>query len=185
MTEHGITTTKADYWLHLFPLLRRVFWYRVEHCRAYIAQRKPVETIGRSKDGTPTGGGYLIPQDTYFVRSETIPPSYIEHADWPSLTDSEAGLIGQEIGFVLIEHRVVIFPAAYVTALNSRQAQLAATDCQVSWMPKRITVEIKTERLTTRNLFVQRSERGHRVHLTKSGELRVTTSPSLFGESDP
>jgi len=183
MIEHGITTTKAHYWLHVFPLLRRVFWYRVVHCRAYIEQRKLVETIGRSKDGTATGGGYLIPQDAYFVRSETIPPSYIDHADWPSLTDRQAGLLGQEIGLVLIEHRVVAFPAAFVVALETRKAQYEATDCQVRWMQKQ-TIEIKTERVTTSNLFVQRWEGGHRVHLTRSGELHVTQFPSLFVEGD-
>jgi hypothetical protein len=181
--EHGITTTKAHYWVHVFPRLRRVFWYRVAHCRVYIEQRKLVETIGCSKDGAATGGGYLIPQDAYFVRSELIPPSYLDHTDWVALTDREAGLLGQEIGLVLIEHRVVAFPAAFVTALQSRKAQYDGIDCQICWMQKH-TVEIKTERVTTDNLFVQRWESGHRVHLTKAGELRVTQFPGFAGD-DP
>lgn len=180
MIEHGITTTKAHYWVHVFPRLRRVFWYRVAHCRAYIVQRKLVETIGHSKDDAATGSGYLIPQDAYFVRSELIPPSYLDHADWMALTDREAGLLGQEIGLVLIEHRVVALPSVIPITLESRKAQIDdATDCEVRWLQK-YTVEIKTENVTYKNLFVQRREGGHRVHLTPGGELRFSDIPGLF-----
>lgn len=182
MTEHGITTTKAHYWVHLFPLLKRVFWYRVSHCLAYIAHCKIPETLGHSKNGAATGGGYLIPQCAYFVSSALLPDRYLDPvSDWFDLTDRESGLRGQELALVLIEHRIITFPPVYVTALSTRQAQCEGTDFQGKWTQK-LTGEIKTEMKTSANLFVQKWESGHRVHLTGNGKERVTHFPSLFQE---
>ena len=165
------------------PLLRRVFWYRVALCRSFIALYKPPLFIGNSKDGSPTGIGYLIPQKTYFVRAATVPDDYVESVDWPTLTDREAGLRGQEIAFALIEHGVVKFPSLFVAPLNDRSAQNDATDCQLRWL-RNAKVEIKTERVTTANLFVQIRESGHRVHLTSVGEQRMSKFPLFEDEKE-
>jgi hypothetical protein len=176
MIEHGITTSKAHYWVHLFPLLERVFWYRVTQCRAYVTLTKPAIYIGKSKDGTPTGAGFLIPQAAYFVSAATIPKSYLSHINWPALTDREKGLLGQEIVLVLIEHGVIRFPFGMVTARTERSQQNDGIDCELKWRvsPK---IEIKTELVTTSNLFVQNMEGGHRTNLTGHGERRDSDFP--------
>jgi hypothetical protein len=180
MIEHGITTSKAHYWVHLFPLLKAVFWYRVTQCRAYITLYKPATQIFKSKDGTATGAGFLIPQAAYFVRSVTVPRDYLDHVDWPALTDREKGLRGQEIVLVLIEHGIVRFPVGMVTSRTERSAQNDSIDCELKWRvnPK---IEIKTELVTTSNLCVQTLEGRHRTNLTQSGEQRDSDFP-LFPE---
>lgn len=179
MIEHGIGTTRAHYWVHLFPLLRRVFWYRVAHCRAYIEFYKPALKIGYSKDGAPTGAGFLIPQSAYFVQSIDVPERYVAAADWTSLTDRESGLRGQEIAHVLIEHRIVTFAPWLALEASSRLEQLDAIDCKMKWGQQR-TIEFKTELCTTANLFVQKAEGGHRVHRTRAGEQRPSDFPQMF-----
>lgn len=176
MIEHGITTSKAHYWVHLFPLLERVFWYRVTHCKAYITLCKPPIHVGRSKDGTPTGAGFLIPQSAYFVSFATIPDWYLNHIDWSALTDREKGLHGQEIVLTLIEHGLIKFPFGMVIARTERRSQNDGVDCEVKWRvsPK---IEIKTELVTTSNLFVQNMEGGHRTNLTTEGERRDSDFP--------
>ena len=176
MIEHGITTSKAHYWVHLLPLLSKAFWYRVTHCRAYIALYKPAIHIGKSKDGTPTGAGFLIPQAAYFVLAAPVPGSYLDHVNWQALTDRETGLRGQEIVLVLIEHGIIRFPFGMVTARTERSAQNDSIDCELKWRisPK---IEIKTERVTTSNLFVQTMEGNHRTNLTRQGDRRDIDFP--------
>lgn len=171
MIKHGISTSKAHYWVHLFPLLGKVFWYRVTQCRAYVKLCKPAWTPARSKDGTTTGAGFLIPQAAYFVSAAPVPAHYLRHVDWQAFTDRETGLLGQEITLTLIEHGVVRFPHGLVTARTERSAQNDGIDCEFKWRvsPK---IEIKTELVTTSNLFVQDLEGGHRTNLTRRGEQR-------------
>jgi hypothetical protein len=176
MIEHGITKSKAHYWVHLFPLLSSVFWYRVTHCRAYIALCKPAIHVSKSKDGTPTGAGFLIPQVAYFVQTATVPNWYLNHVDWLALTDREKGLLGQEITQTLIEHQIVRFPFGMVTARTERTSQNDSIDCELKWRinPK---IEIKTEVVSTSNLFVQTMEGRHRTNLTQQGTQRDVDFP--------
>ena len=181
MIEHGITTTRAEYWMHLFPLLYRVFWYRADQCRAYIKFYKPPLKIGNSNDGTATGHGYLIPQSAYFVQSEIVPRSYLDHVEWRTLTDREAGLRGQEIGLTLIEHRVISFPPFLIRRRDDAESQRAAIDCELCWRVN-VGIEIKTECVEFSNLFVQHREGMHRVHLTPNRTTRVTLFDSGFDQ---
>jgi len=182
MIKHGISTTKAHYWVHLFPLSYKVFWYPVVLCRNYISLHNLPQQIGRSKDGTPTGAGFLVPQSAYFVSGASVTREYLNDVDWRELTDREAGLRGQDVVLALIEHRHIAFPPFILAPLNSRDDQYSGVDCELRWRVKP-KIEIKTERATTQNLFVQHQEGGHRVHLTPNGQYRASDIP-LFEDGD-
>lgn len=187
MREHGIMTTKAEYWVHLFPLSYEVFWYRVEHCRQYIERKKVPIKLGTSADGTPTGNGYLIPKTAYFVKREEVPVKYIDHADWRDMTDRQLGFNGEPIVGVLFEHRIIVIPPSRASLLRSKEAQFNATDFGVRWTHP-FTFETKTERRSdTANLYVQTHEGGHRVNQLRDEEAteRVTEAPGFADEEIP
>ena len=185
MVEHGIMSTQADYWVHLFPYSYEVFWYRVHHCRSYIERKNPPMLPGKSADGTATGNGYLIPNNAYFVRNAEVPPQYLAHTDWRSLTDREFGFLGEEITDVLVEHNVIKFPASRPLPLRTIAEQFSARDLQIQWLHP-LTAEVKTERHSgTGNLYVQTHEGGHRVHQLREfgGNVeRFTRAPELSDE---
>lgn len=181
MIAHGIMTSAADYWVHLFPLARLAFWYRCEHCRDYIRVHRLVETIGRSKDGTATGAGYLIPKNAYFLSRAEVPSQYVDHVNWRALTDREAGFMGEHILGVLIEHRIVSFPALRASVVRDAASQNSSLDLTTKYFGQ-LGIELKTERAETANLFVQSRERGHKVHqvITNGAvEQRITDAPGL------
>ena len=156
MTEHGIFTTRAEYVVHLFPLLKRLFIYSVADCRQYIKDHNPPLHAARSKDKdrTVTGYGDLIKQNAPFVRSLTVDDFYLK--DWPKrkLNDREAGLIGQKIIKAVLEST-----GRDVEMVDTPVAQLEkGYDALVGGTK----VEFKTEQYDTDNLFVQKSEGGHR-----------------------
>ena len=182
MTERGITNTAADYWVHFFPLMRLVRWYSVATMQSFIQRTSPVTTLGNSKDGAATGAGYLIPASTYFIYESEVPDLYVGHVNWEGLTDRQAGLVlGEEIVSVLFDHRIIMIPQRRAVAIRSREAQIKGGDFRVDWFPEAI-IEVKTEMLVSKNVFVQTHERGHRVHLAQDeGRLvrRVTAAPDL------
>jgi hypothetical protein len=182
MIEHGIWTTKADYWLHLFPLENVAFLYRPRDCREFIEEKKLPVIFGRSKDPerSVTGAGYLIRCDTFFIRPFSIPSSYLTHVDWEELTDRECGVEGQRIAEILMALGIILVPFRTVEPTNSKTDQLASKDVRLVWR-EISTIEIKSERPRTRNLFVQRGERDHRVHIAPDGSERITEfSPRLI-----
>jgi hypothetical protein len=182
MREHGITTTAADYWVHLFPYSYEVYWYRVEHCLEYIDRKNAPIRLGKSADGVATGNGYLIPKGAYFVRCQSVPARYIDHENWHDATDRQFGFMGEAVVSVLVEHAIIKFPAARPFALRSKKAQFEASDAEVKWLHP-LRFETKTERLSdTANLYVQTHEGGHRVHQLRGHEQvaeRVTAAPKL------
>ncbi len=188
MREHGIMTTGAEYWVHLFPLSYEVYWYRVEHCRQFIERKKVPIKLGKSADGAATGNGYLIPKTAYFVQRNDVPAQYVDHDNWRDMTDRQFGFMGEAIVGVLLEHRVVKFPPSYASLLRTKEAQFSASDFSVRWMQP-FTFEAKTERHSeSPNLYVQTHEGGHRVHqLRGQGDVteRVTDAPALTDEEIP
>lgn len=181
--EFGIGTTKADYWVHLFPLASapEVFWYRVDHCREYIERKKIVTTFGRSEDGTITGAGYLIPKNSYFVSVAKVNAAYLTGYNWKDMTDREFGFAGEAIVGTLMEHLIVKFPVCRVSTLRTESAQFASTDFVAEWMVP-FHIEVKSERPNSSNLFVQSHEGGHRVHQVRGSEIlieRITNAPPL------
>jgi hypothetical protein len=164
-----------------------VYWYRTDHARSYIERKKLVITLGHSKDGTPTGAGYLVPRKAYFVLYAKVPDYYLSHAQWETMTDREVGFLGEAIIDVLIEHRIVDFKAGRATMVRSQAAQHSAVDLEMRWLEP-FLIEGKTERVKSDNLFIQSQEGGHRVHqVTEQGRVqeRITNAPALEKDEVP
>lgn len=183
MIDHGIGTTKADYWVHLFPVAERVFWYRVDHMREFLRLTNAPIIIGKSKDGSATGAGYLVSQNEFFVQYAGIPSNYLAGFNWRQATDRECGFRGEFVVDVLVEHRIVTVPILRLRNLRSQADQYESKDFKGSYFGD-VYFETKTERAETGNLFVQSREGGHKVHLSKvDGQVaeRVTAAPGFDG----
>jgi hypothetical protein len=189
MTEHGIFTTTADFWIHFHPreLLNGprpcVYWYAVVHCREHIVERKLpiVEARSKNAERTITGCGYLIPKGALFVTRQAVPTQYATDYDWPDATDRQAGLHGQHCVQLMVMKREIWLPERQLKMLNGRTDQLNGCDCELA-VVSALRFEIKTECVRSDNLYVQKEESGHRVHFTPNGDERVTEMP--FWEID-
>jgi len=177
MINHGIHNSKADYWVHLCPLDSAAYWYRVDAMKEYISLDKNLRTtIGKSKDGTQTGAGHLIPKGMFFINRVEVDQRYLAETDWILLTDREKGRRGQFVVYCLIEHKIINFPFARVCELGSKLDQYAGKDFAVQYF-KNFTVEAKTETVSSRNIFIQTHEGNHKPNIVRDeGRLieRVT-----------
>jgi hypothetical protein len=163
MTEmfgHGIHSSTADFWVHFHPADHMIYTYAVPSMLWYIDYCKPPVHVGRSKDGIATGAGYLIQKQTFFIIPSIFrTPSF----PWASMTDREAGSLGEKLVRVAIDAGVIDFPTRRTTTATGEQ-QFDGVD--VVMIFERIwSVEIKTERYKSANLFVQTGERDHRVNI--------------------
>ena len=186
MKDHGIFTSKAAFWIHLHPLDPRcpngmVYWYRVEAMRRHIELTKPAIVIGFSKDAarTPSGAGFLIAKDTYFVSKAELKPQYCQGCDWANSTDRERGQWGELIIATLIDHGVVRLMRQVATSCRGEDEQFSGVDGAVEWL-KKARFEGKTETYCSPNLFIQSHESSHRPNYTMDGIRRVTELLPLF-----
>src|SRR5262245_35693529 len=170
MTWHGIHTTKASVWFHLFPLDSKLFWYGVADMLEYIALTKPQQKIGRSKNGAATGEGYLVSKSAFIVSRADVPRAFLDWHDWTNGTDRENGRRGQLVVNVLLR-RHLSFPTWRSERIETNAAQNGGYDgfarpiSEFKW-------EAKTECVQSDFLFVQTSESGHQPNLTRNGETR-------------
>lgn len=182
MIERGIHTTKATIWCHLFPHEYKMFWYWVRHMKEYIKKRNPPVMPGRSKDGTVTGSGYLIPKSLAFIREVAVPAKIIDSYNWAKGTDRQIGLKwGEEVFDLLVSLGYFSPPHWMPGKFRGKERQISAGDFQLStFIP---CIELKTETvINTPNLFVQIGERDHNVHLViEDGQCktRYTDAPGL------
>lgn len=183
MKAHGIFTTKADSWIHLHPLdaCGTVYWYRVPAMRGYIELTNPPVQLGRSKDAfhTPTGAGYLIAKNTFFIQKAILDPKFCRDFNWLNSTDRERGQRGEQIVAALIDQGIVQLMRQVSTSSRNQEDQFGGVDGFVTWQ-KKTRFEAKTETVTSLNLFVQTQEAGHRPNYTADGLKRVTTLLPLF-----
>lgn len=153
--EHGITTTKAEFWLHLLIPMRRLYRYSVRDCLDHI-ERSGLQLVGgksKDKDRTVTGRGYLVSCDAPWIKSMAVPDSYFTGYDFTSMNDRKLGLLGQIIITSFVANK-----GNEVKHVNTRKAQIEdAYDCVINGA----LTELKTENKDTGNLFVQRYEGGH------------------------
>jgi hypothetical protein len=174
MKMHGISTTGADFWAHLFPAELCIYWYSVRHMREHIAEKKPSEKVAHSKDGTKTGAGYLVLKKEPFIERVPVPKNMINAFEWDEGTDRQIGLLwGEKVLDWMIGTTRLRIPYFTVHKLNTKKSQYELGDFGIQFaMPRVVIVEVKTENVRSANLFVQTRERGHRVHQKRSeGEV--------------
>jgi hypothetical protein len=184
MKPHGLFNSKAAVWIHLHPLdppNGAAYWYRVAAARRYVELVRPALVIGFSKDAakTPSGAGFLIPKNAFFVSKALLPPQYCKDFDWRDSTDRQRGQWGEQIIAALIEHGVIQFARQVTTACRTAEEQFAGVDGVVEWH-KKLRFEVKTETYLSPNLFVQSHEAGHKPNYTGDGVRRVTELLPLF-----
>lgn len=185
MIERGIHNTKADFWAHLHPKDAAVYWYLVRNMRDWLADKKPISTLGSSKDGVKTGAGYLVPKTAPFVQRAAVPAPMIAHFKWEEGTDREVGLLwGETVMDWMANAGLLRIPFFSATRLTAKQDQYSLGDFGIQFsMPRVQLVEVKTEMKESGNLFVQTHERGHRVHQVKRNDaviIRKTEAPGLL-----
>jgi hypothetical protein len=181
MIERGIWNTKADFWVHLFPMQRVLYWYSVRHMQEYLKDEKHINFIdGHSKDGAVTGRGFLVRRDAPFIEKVDVPQAMVSAFDWESGNDRQVGLIWGEtvLDWMATTNRLRI-PFFTASRLSSRKDQFELGDFGVQFhMPTMQVAEVKTERVKSENLFIQTHEKGHRVCLSKDRMGNVTHTPT-------
>ena len=185
MIQRGIHTTTADIWMHLFPFEKALYWYLVRHMREHIADKKIISRLGRSKDGTPTGDGYLVRKDAPFIARVNVPDAMIDAFLWREGTDRQVGLLwGEQVVDWMMATGQSRIPPYQIERLNTRAAQNNQGDFGITMhMLVSQVVEVKTEMKDSQNLYVQTREGGHRVHQRKDShgtvEHRFSVAPAL------
>jgi hypothetical protein len=183
MIKHGIFTTTANFWIHFLPLEPAVYYYKVNDCRKYIQVHDLVFTDARSKNGQVTGRGFLIPKAAPFLKRRLLNQNRVEHVKWGALTDREFGyFVGPPL---LVEWlREGIFPefVGEIEVLESRDDQYGGRDIKIVCRGElgEITAEIKCERPTTSNLFVQDQELDHDPNLLADGTIKQQSLPGFI-----
>lgn len=181
MNEHGITNTKAVYWIHLHPLEPAIYRYSVSDARAYIFQVSPRLITARSRNGLPTGEGYLFQKNLSWIQRKQLEQYWVAGVDWRNLTNRESGMDhGPRIVCQLITAGVFPDLQGEIEQLDSFEAQIKSTDISVGG----VLCEIKTECVETLNLFVQRGEDKHHPMLLPDGTVKKTPA-SLPFDTDP
>lgn len=186
MIEHGITTSTADYWVHMHPLEAKIYGYGVIEMRrslppilpddnAYTIVSKETYRLidGKSKNGRVTGRGYLVEKKFAWVRD--VPFDYLKGIPWAQLTDRELGLVYGEPVVLRLLNDSVIFPKMRkpFEFVKHKHEQFEGRDLTNG----QITIEAKTEVVRSDNLFVQVYELAHDVHTTRDGETRRIDMP--------
>lgn len=186
MKEHGIFTSKSEYWIHLHPLdllapAGVVYWYLVQAMRQYIELMKLKPVLGFSKDPSKTasGGGFLVPKSAFFISKAILPPQYCSDHDWRNSTDRENGQWGEAIIRSLLDHGLILLHRQVSTSIRTPEEQYAGIDGTVAWN-KKVRFEGKTETIQSGNLFVQTHESGHKPNYLADGVERVTALLPLF-----
>jgi len=175
MTRHGIFTTSALCWAHLFPFECKLFYYRVADCVAHINSTNPPLVPGYSRNGIITGQGYLIRKYKKFVRCRRIDPRRLDCYDWNNGTNRQTGKHwGESLVCLWATFGVFGFEPKDVVVYGIRE-QFCAVDFGMLRNGAWEKWEIKTETIRdTPNLFVQESERNHDPNLLPDGSRRWT-----------
>lgn len=173
MVEHGITTTKAAYWLHFHPLDCVVYYYAVVGFRELI-ERVRLEKRNAYSGGRCTGHGYILSKEK--VASSVVPERFVEGVDWKNLSGRQKGLYeGQPRAMGIINECLWILPrlARPFAIVADKASQFEAFDADNG----EVRIEIKTDCTETPNIFVQTHELNHDVHALAGGGRRYTELP--------
>lgn len=169
LIEHGITTTRSDYWVMLHPLDRAVYYFSVVGFRELIVRAYLPQREARSKSGAITGRGYLL--DKKRVARSLLDSRYVEAIEWGRLTDRQKGLRGQAIAIQILNDCLLLPNLKRpFWLIADKAAQFEGRDTTNG----EISIEIKTDCTETENIYVQTHEKGHDVHALEGGGYRIT-----------
>lgn len=180
MIEHGIFTSQADLWAHLFPLEQAIYVYRVSRMRWWINYIRTTnfhrgKISGHSKgSGNATGLGELVPKQKEWIKKHFVPADYLADHDWENGTDRENGVHGQIVGKNLLSDGVLELPLVWIPREVSRSEQNSSIDYRAK-LATEVAIEFKTEVLKSENLFVQTDEHNHDPHITRRSLDRKAT----------
>lgn len=176
MTEHGIFTSIADYWIHLFPLDGWVFWYSAARMREFIRLEDLPLTDGRSLNGSITASGYLVAKASPYRLIESAPVSdYFKNDcfEWEERTQRECGRRAQLVVELMLTHGTIKLPSYRIDREDSLAEQIKGYDGHVRYFAD-AKYETKCECLkNSPNLFVQRGENGHKATLGRDADGNV------------
>jgi hypothetical protein len=179
MIEHGIFTSQADVWAHLFPFEESIYVYRVSRMRWWINYMRTTNSYkgkvaGYSKNGKATGLGELVPRQKDWIKNYFVPKSYFADHDWKNGTDRNIGDWGEIIGGNLLADGVLELPLLWIPRAVSRAEQNSSIDYRAT-LATEIAIEFKTETVKSDNLYVQTDEYNHDPHITRGTFERKET----------
>lgn len=185
LQEHGITTTKADFWAHVFPEELRVYCYSVVDMQNFIARSKPQLVAGHSLEGEVTAAGYLVAKTWPFIRKSDFPEEYRAAFAWERATQRERGYWGEELFEWLVNTGKFRPPTVWhARRLETRAEQYAQCDYRLA-LKQAPVFEIKTEGADYAhgaNLFVQA---GEDIHAGGYGNFGKSEDGKLFARPTP
>lgn len=180
MGNRGIHTSEAEWWCHFHPLECVLYLYRRQECLDHVERNNMKTTVkGKSREGSVTGRGYLIPKSASFLIRRKLASSRVNVVEWAKVSNREAGLRGEEIVFTALKEGAFEQIGTIVVRTQARDAQLNGWDMESA----NGRIEVKTECVYTPNLFVQTWESGHVPTLRKDGSVDNVTKLPAFEES--
>jgi hypothetical protein len=173
MSNYGIDTTKADIWMHLHPRDGMLYCFRADTLK-YFLDRFPV-----ARAAAGTGEGYKVPKNwggMFAVKIDLLTPQ-----DWwlKDTTQRQIAVRGEK---EIWRQRYYVFPAVLdyfdlgcdeilIERITDFDAQISG---EGDFRAGNVRFELKTERVSSRNIFVQFWEHRHNANMTPSGEYRYT-----------
>lgn len=158
MTEHGITTSDADYWVHVSPRNRCVYWYRRESM---------LKLIGVMPDSATreiaSAFGYVVPVNDPCVRG-----SRWDCGDGWDGTDQDVGAAAERVfrSWVCESGVLRAMCGSPIAILDVRYAATKEEQLRHDFVVRvasDIRVEVKADitAASTGRIFVQTHERNH------------------------
>lgn len=179
MIKRGILNSKSEYWVHFHPKEYSIYYYYKNDLLEWIEEAKPKTVTGKSKDGSITGKGYLVPKSLPFISHIKVPRDIVDYFDWANGTDREKGLKwGEKAIRWCLSRKILTLPIWSASPIRDKDEQYASVDYQLRLRPSPM-FEVKTETVESSNLYVQTHELNHKVHITESNDFKYTEAEGL------
>ena len=162
MREYGITTSQADYWLHVCQ----------KDASFYLYPRKQMLGLIKNfqKKEIPTAKGFIVPiipnlrENGGIIRAYYLGPDFLRSWSWKADTDAGIGAMGEDCVRAASDAGDFMLPVS-VGFYRDKADQYKGKDFFARLPKPEITIEIKTDLpggiWGTGNLFVQTHESQH------------------------
>ncbi|KKL53635.1 hypothetical protein LCGC14_2273440, partial [marine sediment metagenome] len=157
LVEYGITTSKADYWVHVVPPAKAIYVYKrtamlgsIKRNMNKFEQREIV-----------SARGWIVPKTMKFIRKVGLPAAWF--VDWTTVnkeSDHAVGEYCEHVCFDACEQGYFPFRVE-VEYIDDLSEQYEGCDLRARINPIRIEVKADVKAADTPNLFVQTHEGGH------------------------